>query len=525
MSKIGVYSKIFRVDEFVDKAVRSILSQTFADITYYVLAGEKSYNTIFTYAKQDTRIKIIRANDTDDFQEFYKQIAGENDYVFCMDGDDFIEEDCLENLYLLAEQHNLDLAITGTTMFMVHDDGMMSENKSRSLTEDCIITKRTALMQLPFIYQFLRTTWGKLFRSSILLDIDVLLGSLEYGGYGGDTLECFQILSKSDRIGISKGAYYHYRMHTNSASHHWNKGREKSDAFLYYYVENILKENQLLSENNIRFLMAVYFHATEDTLRLVANIDITEQNKCDLYQVVLEHPLTKELKRRCQNNSMTPYCQNTDEVSQSIFHTIFDRLLEKKECNGKEYYRVFAAINDKYEREIEKSLFMLLSKKQRWFELYLSGHHKQLAMLLLEKTINYDDATLCAIQNYILQVFEDGLVLLSVRELKTLRLYPKLVRQIVMQEYHEAKEYCLSILNGLNSLKNKESIIELLINLSALEEDADDFIYGKSLKMNYFISEKQLDNARLEWIDLKEMGVSEEYLSQYKGILYGEEYI
>lgn len=524
MSKIGVYSKILRVDEYVDKAVMSILNQTFTNISYYVLVSEKSYNTIFAYAKQDARIKIIRANDIyDDFQKFYKQIAEENDYVFCMDGDDFVEADCLENLYFLAEQHNLDLTITGTTMFMLQDDGRIAENKSRSWAEHCITTRNDILTQLPVTYQFMRTTWGKLIRSSILLDIDVLLDSFEYGGYGGDTLECFQILSKSERIGFAKGSHYHYRLHTNSISHHWNEGREKSDAVLYYYVENILKENQLLSEENIRFLMVVYFYATKDTLCLLANADITEHKKCDLYKVILEHPLTKELQGRCQNNNMIPYFQNIDEVRQSIFNIIFDPLIEKGAWNGKEYYRVFTALNDKYEIQVKKSLFVLLSKKHKWFEAYISGNHKQLAVLLLEKTINYDDITLCAVQNYIQQVFDDALILLSVSELRTLRLYPKLVQQIIMQEHHEAKEYCLYILDGSNSLINKKSIIELLINLSALEEDADDFIYGKSLKMNYFISEKQLDDARSEWVDLKEMGVSEEYLSQYEEILYGEE--
>ena len=120
MPVVSVIMPVYKVEEFVGRAIESVLSQTLADFEFIAVddgSPDRSGDICDRYAACDSRLKVIH-------QENAGAPAARNaaldiasgKYVYFIDSDDWIEPDMLEKMVTLAEENSAELIVTGFCM-------------------------------------------------------------------------------------------------------------------------------------------------------------------------------------------------------------------------------------------------------------------------------------------------------------------------------------------------------------------------------------------------------------------------
>lgn len=118
-SKISVILVTYNREDYLVRALESILSQTFTDFELVLINNGSTDNTLKIcqeYTKKDRRINLINISQNNGAP--YGRNAGIEaascKYITIVDDDDFCEPSMLEHLWRLASQHNADISMCGS---------------------------------------------------------------------------------------------------------------------------------------------------------------------------------------------------------------------------------------------------------------------------------------------------------------------------------------------------------------------------------------------------------------------------
>lgn len=107
--KVSVITTVYNVGDYLNKCIDSILNQTLPDIELILVndcSTDNSLEIINNY--NDSRIKLIN-NKENLGPGISRQIGIDNaigEYTMFVDGDDYIENDCLEQMYNVAIEND-----------------------------------------------------------------------------------------------------------------------------------------------------------------------------------------------------------------------------------------------------------------------------------------------------------------------------------------------------------------------------------------------------------------------------------
>lgn len=118
--KISIIITAYNVGNFIERAVKSVLSQTYKNIEVFIVEDCSTDNTkdiIEQLAKEDDRIKIIyhEENKGAGWGRRNGIEASTGDYFITVDGDDWLDEDFIESLVKKAEETGADVVSGGIT--------------------------------------------------------------------------------------------------------------------------------------------------------------------------------------------------------------------------------------------------------------------------------------------------------------------------------------------------------------------------------------------------------------------------
>lgn len=114
MAKISVIVPVYGVEKYIVKCIDSIISQSFKDFEIIVVNDGTLDNSIKLIEKNfnDDRIKIYnKKNEGAASAKNYGIKKATGKYLFFVDGDDFIEKNCLYDMYTKALETNVNLVI------------------------------------------------------------------------------------------------------------------------------------------------------------------------------------------------------------------------------------------------------------------------------------------------------------------------------------------------------------------------------------------------------------------------------
>ncbi|MCM1105975.1 MAG: glycosyltransferase [Blautia sp.] len=208
--KISVIMPVYNVEEYVGKAIESVLAQTFTAYELLIVddgTKDRSGEICDEYAKKDARIRVIHKENggAPSARNAAIDIAA-GEYAYFMDSDDWAEPGMLQRMYALAQEHRADLVVTGFYIDTYYGDRHLTE---KICVDDRVYEDAGSFREESYRYfdrNMLYTPWNKLYRMDILR---------EHGLYFPDTLwDDFPFnlsyLRHVGRVVFSTEAFYHF---------------------------------------------------------------------------------------------------------------------------------------------------------------------------------------------------------------------------------------------------------------------------------------------------------------------------
>ncbi len=253
---ISIIVPVFNVYKYIDKCLNSISKQRYKNIEVIIVddgSTDGSSNICDYYVDADQRFRVIHQTNQGRVlarARGVKESGGE--YIGFIDGDDWIEAGMYEYLIDIALKCDVDLVTSGyikencDTSSIVVDSPIEKEYGSAE-EKEYIVTN--------FLYSenaqkpggMIKSQCTKLYRSDILKKIINRIPVKMRIGEDG-LLNIIYIL-EAKSIYISKRAYYHYRMHSESTVHSMCEDYLSHVNILFTEIKNVftdLKNHRVL---------------------------------------------------------------------------------------------------------------------------------------------------------------------------------------------------------------------------------------------------------------------------------------
>lgn len=216
-SLISIIVPIYKVQNYLDECIKSIVYQTFSNIEVILIddgSPDDCPQMCDAWAKKDDRIKVVHKENggLSSARNAGLDIA-KGDYVFFVDSDDFISRDALQNLY--------DRIIEDKTIGVVSGLIYRYQNgKTSNFKEEWFLTREKIIPPSKFLLETMSqktsyTVWNKLYCRE-------LIGTLRFreGRNNEDTLFMYDlsknIVAKNMFMVEIPQYVYYYRYRNNS---------------------------------------------------------------------------------------------------------------------------------------------------------------------------------------------------------------------------------------------------------------------------------------------------------------------
>lgn len=212
MIKVSVIVPVYNAGNYIERCINSIINQTLKEIEIIIVndgSTDKTMEILEKLLEQDERISIVHKENGGVSSARNTGLAmAKGEYIYQLDGDDWIEKETLLNCYCLAKKDNLDIVIFD---FLIdYDDGnQIIKNDLESLN---YALNRNEYLHLLFLGKSFPGIWNKLFKNSLFNEINYN----EELTLGEDMLVTIELVLKSDRIGKLNIPLIHYIQSPNS---------------------------------------------------------------------------------------------------------------------------------------------------------------------------------------------------------------------------------------------------------------------------------------------------------------------
>ncbi len=240
--KISIIVPIYNVEKYIDKAMESIVNQTYKNLEIILINDEskdKSIKICEKYIKNDTRIKLV--NQKNKGLSGARNTGLENatgEYIMFIDPDDTFELDACENLYKEIEKTNADYVIANYRN-MDEDDTKWDKpafdiNKYKKMQVSIKEPTRC-------FYVMNSGVWNKIFRKEFLDAIKVKFVEKTPAEDAIFTTYCF---IKAQKVYYTPEIVYNYRLReSDSISSSCSKEYFLGINRAYKMIYNNFKEN------------------------------------------------------------------------------------------------------------------------------------------------------------------------------------------------------------------------------------------------------------------------------------------
>ena len=203
MERISVIIPIYKVEQYLDKCVQSVVEQTYRDLEI-ILVDDGSPDNCGAmcegWAQKDSRIKVVHKENggLSDARNAGLAVAT-GTLVSFIDSDDWIEPEFLQTLYdAMGTAQIAECAIS-----LVDEDGNVLRHRGPAKAE--VIGKADALRRLILEDGVYQTVWNKLYRREV---IDGIL--FEKGKYNEDDFWTYQIFDRIENLALVERPMYNY---------------------------------------------------------------------------------------------------------------------------------------------------------------------------------------------------------------------------------------------------------------------------------------------------------------------------
>ncbi len=256
---ISVIIPTFNVENYIEDALQSIIEQEFnGSIEIIVIDDCSTDRTVrivekFIEEKHTSDIKLFR------FEKNMKQGTARNyginnasgKYIFFLDGDDFLDNNAFQMMFLKAEESHCDFVVCDW-IYYYEDKGLVYVNNDLfMLKEELLGEECEELYRAPVYF-----TVNKLYRKEFLLNNQIYYGE----GYIYEDYEFYTLTAQfATKVSIVPNPFYRVRVNSNSTTKTNKKSTLHIDS-LIMAISNLLKNFNPRNEYS-------YYHVYEYIIR------------------------------------------------------------------------------------------------------------------------------------------------------------------------------------------------------------------------------------------------------------------
>jgi glycosyltransferase involved in cell wall biosynthesis len=295
MPKVSVIVAIYNVEKHIKKCVESILAQTFVDLEIILVndgSTDASSAACDDYAREDTRIKVVHKNNGGLFTARNSGLeVATGDYLYFMDGDDWIEPDLIELTSSIATREGVDIVMFGHVKEMRL--GESSTNIIPKLPPQVYLESKSAVidsMNVIFRAGCGFGVWELLIRASIVKQKE-----LQFPPYqrGTDMGFLFELYGHTNSIKTLKKALYHYNAFNTTSK--FNPKLIENHVTLFEKYLQVFQHGRPFNPYTAQLFVLWFAHVIPTNI--LSNIKLNAKSKI----LMIKNSLENELVRHWSN--------------------------------------------------------------------------------------------------------------------------------------------------------------------------------------------------------------------------------
>lgn len=276
--KVSIIMPVYKVEEYVGKAIESIQAQTLTDWELFAVddgTPDKSGDICEEYAAKDPRIKVIHKENGG--APSARNVAIElacGEYMMFMDSDDWTEPDTLEDMYELAVRDDAQLVISGFYIDTYIGNGkyMTDEYKVESATYSDKLSFRKNAYKL-FDKNQLYSPWNKLFSTKYIMDNNLRFPTT----FWDDFPFVLDVIRNIERVTVTCECYYHFlRARTESETSAYRPGMYEKREEEHGWMMDLYRKWHIGDPASVEMIARRYVD------RFIGCIENVTNPKCEL---------------------------------------------------------------------------------------------------------------------------------------------------------------------------------------------------------------------------------------------------
>ena len=205
MDLISVIVPVYKVENYLDKCVRSIVDQTYHNLEIILVddgSPDRCGELCDAWAAKDSRIRVIHKENggLSDARNAGLAVAT-GEYVSFIDSDDYIAPNFLARLYDAMVQTGAEVAECAAD-YVDEDGNILRLRNAADMRE---MGKMEALRRLVMEDGVYQTVWNKLYRRDVIDGIPFAVGKLNE-----DEFWTYLVFDRIEKLAIVPEPLYHY---------------------------------------------------------------------------------------------------------------------------------------------------------------------------------------------------------------------------------------------------------------------------------------------------------------------------
>ena len=276
--KISVIMPVYKVEEYVGKAIESIQAQTLKEWEFLIVddgTPDKSGEICDAYAAKDERIHVIHKENggAPSARNVAIDIA-KGEYMYFMDSDDWAEPTMLEDMYNLAKRDNAQLVVAGFYIDTYYTDTEYRQDDF--VVADAVYPNKEAFRKNAyklFDKNLLYTPWNKLFDSRYIMENNLRFPTTFWDDFPFNV----SVVRNIERVTVTSKQYYHFirkRAESETAAYRPNMYEKREDE--HGWMINLYKEWNVHNAESREMIARRYVE------RLIGCVENITNPKCTL---------------------------------------------------------------------------------------------------------------------------------------------------------------------------------------------------------------------------------------------------
>ena len=305
--KVSVIMPVYKVEEYVGKAIESIQAQTLKEWEFLIVddgTPDRSGEICDEYAAKDDRIHVIHKENggAPSARNMAIEMA-KGEYFYFLDSDDWAEPEMLEDMYNLAKRDNAQLVVAGFYIDTYIGDGNYMTDDY--VVQDAVYPNKEEFRKNAyklFDKNLLYTPWNKLYEAKYIMENNLRFPTTFWDDFPFNV----SIVRNVERVTVTSRQYYHFlRARTESETAAYRPGMYEKREEEHGWMVNLYKEWHVWDEASKEMIARRYIERFIGCVENVTNpkCEMTEKEKRREIKKMLGNPRVAEMARHARPRS------------------------------------------------------------------------------------------------------------------------------------------------------------------------------------------------------------------------------